>query len=175
MAEIQTNKKMPSVDMTPMVDLGFLLLISLMSLNFLAKPKAMEIYTQPLPDKNGCCCCACDKSLYLNVVVDSTEKPKCYFVFEEGFTKGVFDVKSMTFKELRRFIIEQKQEIKAAGHEPAYFVVGLKALSNAKYGTFVNVVDEMKITQANFVLTKLTHWDSTIFKLHDPLSINAVF
>ncbi len=149
MAEIQTNitnrkqkgiskskKLLTRVDLTPMVDLGFLLITFFIFTSALAKPKVMKLNmpddspnTKPLQSSE-------DKTITLLVGKDN----RLYFY--SGVFKG--DVKEINYKELRNVIIEKKQQVyKKFGSSK--LVILIKVTNEATFKNIVNALDEMII------------------------------
>jgi biopolymer transport protein ExbD len=128
----RTHKVSTRIDMTPMVDLGFLLITFFMLATTFSKPKTMEINmpfeavkTKPIPNKNA-------------VTVILGENDKVYYFF--GLPE-INKVKRTDFSKdgLRKVLAER---IKTNADT---FVI-IKVSDTSKYKNLVDVIDEMAIT-----------------------------
>ena len=114
MAEIETkraaekkrrfNKKTTRVDLTPMVDLGFLLITFFVFTTVLTEPKAMKInlpYDKAPPDNKVC------ESCVLTVLLDKYNRIKYY----EGAVENNPAIKETGFapEEIRTILMQKKQ------------------------------------------------------------------
>ncbi|MES2797518.1 MAG: biopolymer transporter ExbD [Bacteroidota bacterium] len=134
----QRAKKLSTkIDMTPMVDLGFLLITFFMLTTTLQKPSVMQLN---MPDKN-------DKSettpqpASKTLAVIPGPKNKVYYFNgdpkDEALPIGVTDY---TANGIRKVILEHKAKI---GEK---FVVVIMAMDKASYKNVVDLLDEMAIT-----------------------------
>jgi biopolymer transport protein ExbD len=153
MADIDTGggkKVSTKVDMTPMVDLGFLLITFFMLTTTMSKPKTMEIN---MPDKTE------DKkkdkievkeSHTLTLLLDKDNKIFWYRGMLKP-EKSLDDLTKTDFKSIRKTLLDLKKEIgsvinsKTKKTEWAIVVV-IKLTDRAKYRNMVDILDEMNIT-----------------------------
>ncbi|TAE19818.1 MAG: biopolymer transporter ExbD [Bacteroidetes bacterium] len=153
MAEIDTGggkKVSTKVDMTPMVDLGFLLITFFMLTTTMSKPKTMEIN---MPDKTE------DKkkdkievkeSHTLTLLLDKDNKIFWY----RGMLKPDKSLDELTktdFKTIRKTLLDLKKEIGSVVNSKTKktewaIVVVIKLTDRAKYRNMVDILDEMNIT-----------------------------
>jgi len=119
-------KSSTRVDLTAMVDLGFLLITFFMLASAFQKPKAMEV------------------SKTLTLVAGKGDKVYCYTGADD---ETGLKVDSLTFsrQELRKRIIQRQQEVKAQWGHPDELYVSLKFFPKSKYRNMVDLLDEMKI------------------------------
>jgi biopolymer transport protein ExbD len=135
-------KSSTRVDLTAMVDLGFLLITFFMLASAFQKPKAMEV-NKPAKEFTG------DQddikvSKTLTLVAGKGDRVYCYTGTD---SETGFKVDSLSFsrQELRKRIIQRQQEVKAQwGHQDELFV-SLKFFPKSKYRNMVDLLDEMKI------------------------------
>jgi len=136
MADIDTGggkKVSTKVDMTPMVDLAFLLVTFFMLTTTFSKPQTMEVN---MPDKT-------DKKETMKVAKSRTttlilaENDKVYYYTDPENP----DVQLTNFSEsgLRKVLLNKVKTIK----EP---IVIIKAKKESKYKNLVDCIDEMAIT-----------------------------
>ncbi|NIG52181.1 biopolymer transporter ExbD [Chitinophaga sp. Cy-1792] len=155
MAEINTSgnnkhqgkrrsiKKSTRVDMTPMVDLGFLLITFFMLTTTMAQPKTMDLIMprtdgepSPLPESKA-----------LTVVLGPDNKIAWY----EGTppasnTQPELHYTSYGNKGLRDVIISKKDQVQQQFHKNDLMVL-IKADKSANYKNLIDVMDEMLINK----------------------------
>lgn len=168
MAEISTGKKgAPFVDMTPMVDLGFLLITFFMLATTFSKPKTMEIIKPAKEDP-------IDKPPKVNVKrvmsILLGERDKVYFyqVADESSADKNLQVDSTDFsaKGVRSVIRQRQSEVKAAFGTADTLVVLIKGMPKANYKNMVDIIDEMRITGVkSYALIDRDKIDTTIMEL----------
>jgi biopolymer transport protein ExbD len=158
MANFSTNdKKAPSVDMTPMVDLGFLLITFFMLASSFSKGKIINIIspaqTELTTDMK------CSKSLTL--LLDEKDKLKYYTCPENG------QVDSLVFsnKALRQLIVNRQNQVASQWGDKNKLFILLKSHPRASYKNLVDAIDEMRITEAQFTICTLDKTDSSLFQL----------
>ncbi len=137
------SKKMSTkVDLTPMVDLAFLLITFFMLTTTLNKPNAMELNMpqKPRPDEKPV---KVNEELLLNIILDKDNAVWWY----EGQTAN--DLKKTVFaneKGIRDIIYwKQKKLQKDYGSKDTMICI-IKATDDANYKNMVNALDEMAIT-----------------------------
>jgi biopolymer transport protein ExbD len=168
----RAKKASTHIDMTPMVDLAFLLLTFFVLTSTFSKPSAMEI-TMPVDDKTTKPTKV--KNIVTILLTKSEKEAYCYFgeldtastnpfqkfkLSAEGMRAYLFDKNKdaiATIKKLKTEILGNKSlDINKAqemfkdtanaimGKKEALTVV-IKTTDDTKYGTVVNMVDEMSI------------------------------
>jgi biopolymer transport protein ExbD len=163
MAEIVSNsssrKLSTHVDMTPMVDLGFLLITFFMLTTTLLQPQVMEIF---MPHKGD------DKmpikaSNTVTLLLGKNNKIHLYRgTLAENPAKEILSYDS---KGLRKRLLELKRTIgttfntRTNRHEEAMVVV-IKAEDKATYKNVIDVLDEINICDINkYALTDISPAD----------------
>jgi biopolymer transport protein ExbD len=143
----QNKKHSLKIDMTPMVDLGFLLISFFVFTTSMSTPKATDLFMpkddlinpQPLP-----------KSLALSLLLD--ENNKVYYYngdFKEAETANkIFETNYSTYEGIGRIIREKQKEIDASRK----FAEGRKGLmllikptSKSDYKNVIDALDEAVI------------------------------
>jgi biopolymer transport protein ExbD len=152
MADIDTSggkKVSTKVDMTPMVDLGFLLITFFMLTTTMSKPKTMEIN---MPDKSPD-----PKKKTIKVVAEHTvtlllDKDNSVYWYRSTLEpdKPLDDLKKTDFKGIRKTLLDLKNEIgsaknKETGKTEWAIIVVIKLTDRAKYRNMVDILDEMNI------------------------------
>ena len=152
--KVRGKKLSTRVDMTPMVDLGFLLITFFMLATTMSKPTSM---TLAVPDKND------DKEqeqteplraskvltlfmgdnddvYYLDGIAANDDDAKAKL----GTTRYGYDLRTVIFNSQKR--INSQNEKDEKGNEP--FVVVIKPTPVSTYKNMVDVLDEMAITKS---------------------------
>ena len=160
MAEFKTKgKSAPSVDMTPMVDLGFLLITFFMLASSFMSPKIIKMLSPAdESDPSKLPSLKCSKSLTL--ILDETNMAKYYVCPESGTADSV----DFSANGLRKLILQRQNDVKTQYGDKNDLLILVKSTPRSKYKQLVDVIDEMHITQSNFMMAKLDKQDSTILK-----------
>jgi biopolymer transport protein ExbD len=152
MAEIETkrpngkkkrfNKKSTRVDLTPMVDLGFLLLTFFVFTTTLTTPKAMDLvmpYDKTPPDDKVC------ESCVLTVLLDKNNRIKYY----EGAVENNPPVKETGFApdQIRTVLMQKKADVQKVRGSADQFILIIKASATSNFKKFVDITDEVTICQ----------------------------
>ena len=152
MAEIETkrsaekkkrfNKKSTRVDLTPMVDLGFLLLTFFVFTTTLTEAKAMELmmpYDKVKPDDKVC------ESCVLTVLLDKNNRIKYY----EGAVENNPLVKETGFapEEIRTVLMQKKASVEKVRGSSDQFILIIKPSAASNFKNFVDITDELTICQ----------------------------
>jgi biopolymer transport protein ExbD len=156
MANFSTNSKAPQVDMTPMVDLGFLLITFFMLATSFSKGKIIEMISPASTTLTNDM--KCSKSLTL--LLDEKDQVRFYTCPESGQADSI----DFSNKGLRQVILNRQNEVATQWGDKKQLFVLLKATPNASYKNLVDAIDEMKITQTQFTICALDARDSSIFK-----------
>jgi biopolymer transport protein ExbD len=134
---VKKGKKLSTrVDLTPMVDLGFLLITFFIFTTTMSQPTAMKLF---LPKDT-------EKQDELNKVKESGAltimlgRGDGVFYYEGQLAPDGSNFKSSNFKEIRDVIINKKKST-----SPEDFVVVIKPGPEATYKNTVDILDEMTI------------------------------
>lgn len=125
------------VDLTPMVDLGFLLITFFMFTTTMSSPTAMDLFMPKDTDKKDEET-KVKQSGAFSILID--EKDGVFYY--EGQLKKKEDIHASTFKAIRGQIIDKKNRTKESD-----FVVIIKPSKKASYKAVVDVLDEMAINE----------------------------
>jgi len=153
MAEIETkrsaekkkrfNKKSTRVDLTPMVDLGFLLLTFFVFTTTLAEAKAMDLVMpyDKIPVITDPVCESC----VLTVVLDKNNRIKYY----EGAAENNPPVKETGFspQEIRTVLMQKKASVEKVRGSGDQFILIIKPSAASNFKNFVDITDEVTICQ----------------------------
>ncbi len=151
MAEIQTstaankkgqrlNKKSTRVDLTPMVDLGFLLLTFFVFTTALTKPTAMNLVTPNDTTTDETLLC---ETSVLTVMLDKNNK----IFYYEGMPANNPLVKETAFTTdgIRKILLQKLKAVAAAKGTADDMVLILKPGEASAFKNFVDMADEVTI------------------------------
>jgi biopolymer transport protein ExbD len=149
---VPKSKKLSTrVDLTPMVDLGFLLITFFIYSTELSKPSVMPLHlpadsTPTLEPETGA------------ITLLLGQNNSIYYY--EG--KNPDNGKSVDQHSIRTILLDKKHRT-----NPTWFEVIIKPSKNATFGNTVNILDEMKIDNIHhYVLTDPTPYESQL--MHPP-------
>ena len=132
----RSKKASTKIDMTPMVDLGFLLITFFMLTTTLAKPVVMELN---MPDKTETEEKSPVKMSETLTVIPDAEKVYYYQGLPNDATTQLFKT-DYSNKGIRTILFDMKQRI------GTNFTIVIKAAKTAKYKNMVDMLDECVIT-----------------------------
>lgn len=171
---VKKGKKLSTrIDLTPMVDLGFLLITFFMFTTTLAKPKTMEInmpYKDPnmkIEDQTKI-----KETVALTVLLSKNHRVYYYEGMATDPTKPP-ELKSTTFAAkngIRDEIIQKKkkvEEARAAGliGPKDLMTVLIKPDTTSTYGDLVNMLDEMNINEVKvYAIIDISDIDQNFIK-----------
>lgn len=151
MADIQLNTgnnrrktAAPRVDLTPMVDLGFILITFFIYTTTMAQNKAMEIQMPYKPSDPSTV--FIDTSTITLIPTADHE-----VVYYEGKLTGEHQPKTISYNELRNIIPKKQSDLKRLpakySDQARMLQVIVKPHKSCNYEDFVAIMDEMKINQ----------------------------
>jgi biopolymer transport protein ExbD len=147
---VPRSKKLSTrVDLTPMVDLGFLLITFFIYSTELHKPTVMPLHlpADSAPTPAGA-------SSVITLLLDKNNSIYYY----EGADPATG--KSVDQHSIRTILLDKKRRT-----NPTWFEVIIKPSKNATFGNTVNILDEMKIDNIHhYVLTDPTPYESEILR-----------
>lgn len=153
------SKKNTRVDLTPMVDLGFLLITFFVFTTQLSLPTAMSLNMPYDKEKPGDLICAsCVITLYLQA--DNTVQ---YF---EGMPESNPLVKQSAFSSdgIRNVIIQKKKEVQKARGTSDDFVLIIKSADKSTFQNFVDILDEVTINRVkHYYIDEVNDMDRKLF------------
>jgi biopolymer transport protein ExbD len=132
------------IDMTPMVDIAFLLLIFYMVTTVFSMPQSMELNLPPKPKENEPPPLPVAKSRLMEIMVDASGN-----VFWMHTPKGQPDMELPEYikmNDFRNFLIGKIQE------EPKLVIV-LRINPECRYEMMVNIIDELQVIEKMFKQT----------------------
>ncbi|MBL7789462.1 MAG: biopolymer transporter ExbD [Chitinophagales bacterium] len=153
------SKPSPRLDLTPMVDLAFLLITFFILTTTLAKPKAMEIAlpdTKNIPPNPP----KVDDDVVMTVLLAPKNVILYYFGSPEKAAADPNAIVATSFdkeKGIRKVIMDKKKAVAALpggmgmdSKKNNKTMVLIKAVDSSVYGNMVDILDEMHINDIKF-------------------------
>jgi len=138
---VKKSKKLSTrVDLTPMVDLGFLLITFFIFTTTMAQPTAMNLFLPKDTDKPE----EQNKLKESGALTIMLGANNTVFYYEGILAPDGSNFKSSNFKEIRDIILNKKKST-----DPKDFMVVIKPSTEATYGDTVNILDEMSINDVS--------------------------
>ncbi len=146
--KVRGKKLSTRVDLTPMVDLAFLLITFFMLTTTLKKPQAMELNmpkeTKDKEEKQEIADCQ-----VMHVILDTLDRVMYYEGLElKDWQKSSFDPEDE--KGIRKVILDKQKNVSTGclskEGKPKDLVVLIKLLKGSNYNNMVTILDEMDIT-----------------------------
>jgi biopolymer transport protein ExbD len=169
MAEIETtrlnkkkkkcNKNSTRVDLTSMVDLGFLLLTFFVFTTALSTPMAMNLVmpNDKIDTINDAVCQSC----VLTVLLDEDNSIKYY----EGAIENNPPIKKTGFapEQIREVLMQKKAAVEKVRGNTNQFILIIKPSTASNFKNFVDITDEVTICQIKkYYVDELSQADKNI-------------
>jgi biopolymer transport protein ExbD len=160
MAEIATTTRLARVDMTPMVDLGFLLITFFMFTTSFSTPNMMMLNMPDIIDKNNTSVPFISEKNSLNLILGKDNR---IFWHQKNYNDlSISHLNEINYGKALRELILQKRKI---ARMPEYFTVIIRATDDANYKNAVDALDEMLITnQQRYVLADITPKEKQVYE-----------
>lgn len=151
--KIRSKKTSTRIDMTPMVDLAFLLLTFFVMTTTLNKPQTMEI-NMPEDNKDEKEAPKVNEKHVLTLIMGKDDKIYWYM----GITDPEVKVTNFSPTGIRKLLLEKKRDIPK-------LVVLIKSLDDSKYKNLVDILDEMNITSTQrYAIVDVVPTDKELIK-----------
>jgi biopolymer transport protein ExbD len=151
--KVRSKKTSTRIDMTPMVDLAFLLLTFFVMTTTLNKPQTMEI-TMPEKPKNEDKPPVVNEKRVLTLVLGQDNKIYWYL----GITDPKVEVTDFSNNGVRTILMKENAAIKE-------MVVLIKPSDESRYKNVVDILDEMNISNiGRYALVEITDVDKELIK-----------
>src|SRR5688572_26929855 len=146
---VKKAKKLSTrVDMTPMVDLGFLLITFFIFTTTMSSPTALDLYMPKDTDKKE----ELNKAKESGALTIMLGKGDQVYYYEGQLAPDGSNFKSTSFKGIRDVIIDKKRRT-----PPDDLVIVIKPNEDATYKNTVDILDEMTINAIKrFALVDIT-------------------
>jgi biopolymer transport protein ExbD len=150
MASIETSQKKSKyftrnvkVDMTPMVDLGFLLITFFIFTTSMKKDHGLE-YRTPIPDLSNPMLVKCTKTITIQPGNDGKVK---WIDCINGIEQAPLSLHLYAGHELRTRLLAKREQMRAIFGDPQELFVIVRPDSTCSYEIFMDVIDELLITE----------------------------
>lgn len=155
---VKKGKKLSTrVDLTPMVDLGFLLITFFIFTTTMSQPTAMKLFLPKDADKPE----DQNKAKESGVITILLGKDNNVFYYEGALNPTASNFKSSTFKEIRTVLIDKKRNTPEKD-----MVVILKPSSECTYKNVIDILDEMAINVLKrYALVDISDVEEQLVKL----------
>lgn len=153
------NKKNTRVDLTPMVDLGFLLITFFVFTTQLSLPTAMNLnMPYDKADPGDKICESCVLTLYLQA--DNIIR------YYEGMPESNPVVKQTSFANegIRNIILQKRKDVQKMRGTADDFVLIIKSADVSTFQNFVDIVDEVAINNVkHYYIDEVNNSDKNLF------------
>ncbi len=139
--KVRSKKQSTKVDLTPMVDLAFLLITFFMLTTTLSKPQAMDI-AKPDKDAKDENRLELRESQTMTILLGKNDKI-AWYMGEAGKSAPTIE----GFGDIRASLLKNKKEVKEKTGRDIVIIV--KPTDGANYKNFVDIMDEINITKTN--------------------------
>lgn len=160
--KVRSKKQNIHVDMTPMSDLGFLLITFFMFTTTFSRPNVMDLGLPAKPkDKQEAPKTEIDLSNSISLILGKDHK----IFYHQQDAAGLNDQNLMETTFDRNGLRKVIEQAKARAKDKSKFTVIIKPTDDAVYQDFVNVLDEMAITKnETYGVTDMKAWEKPIYE-----------
>lgn len=161
--KVRSKKQVPHVDLTPMVDLAFLLITFFMLVTTFNKPNVMDLGlpAKPKPDAPKPEPTEIKLPNSISIIIGKDNK----IFYHQQDQQGLNDQTLMETNFDREGIRKVIEQAKARAIDKDLFTVIIKPTDDAIYKNFVDMLDEMAITKnERYGVTDIKPWEEAIYK-----------
>ena len=160
--KVRSKKQNTRVDMTPMVDLGFLLITFFMFTTTFSKPNVMDLGlpAKPKADQPKPPPTEIDLTNSISLILGKDNRIFYHQLDQAGLNEQT--LQETTFD--RTGITKVIEQAKARAKDQTKFTVIIKPTDDAVYKNFVDILDEMAITKNEiYGITDIKTWEQAIY------------
>lgn len=160
--KVRSKKQSTRVDMTPMVDLGFLLITFFMFTTTFSKPNVMDLGlpAKPKVDEQKPKDIFIDYTNSISIIIGKDNRLFYHQLGREELTEEKLVETTYDKEGITKVIEDAKRRAK----DPAKFTVIIKPTDDAVYKNFVDILDEMAITKnEQYGVTEIKDWEKAIY------------
>jgi biopolymer transport protein ExbD len=151
--KVRAKKASTKIDMTPMVDLAFLLLTFFMLTTTFNKPQTMEI-TMPEKPKGEEKLPEVNEKKVITLILGDDDKVYWY----HGITDPKIELTDFSKNGVRKLLMQKNSEIPG-------MIILIKPSKESRYKNVVDILDEMNITNMQrYAMVKITPTDEELVK-----------
>ena len=160
--KVRSKKQAPHVDLTPMVDLAFLLITFFMLVTTFNKPNVMDLGlpAKPKPDAPKPEPTEIDLSNSISLIIGKDNRIFYHQLDQAGLNEQTLQETSFDREGITKVI----EQAKARAKDQSKFTVIIKPTDDAVYKNFVDILDEMAITKNEiYGITDIKTWEQAIY------------
>lgn len=161
--KVRSKKQNTRVDMTPMVDLGFLLITFFMFTTTFSKPNVMDLGlpAKPKPDAPKPPPTEIKLSNSISILLGKNNRVFWHQQDASSLNDQNLSETTLDREGIRKVI----QQAKSRAVDQSKFTVIIKPTDDAVYKNFVDILDEMAITKSEqYGVTDLKPWEKAIYE-----------
>ena len=160
--KVRSKKQAPHVDLTPMVDLAFLLITFFMLVTTFNKPNVMDLGlpAKPKPDAPKPPPTEIDLSNSISLIIGKDNRIFYHQLDQAGLNEQTLQETSFDREGITKVI----EQAKAKAKDQTKFTVIIKPTDDAVYKNFVDILDEMAITKNEiYGITDVKSWEQAVY------------
>ncbi|MBH2025065.1 MAG: biopolymer transporter ExbD [Flavobacteriales bacterium] len=159
--KVRSQKQPPHVDLTPMVDLAFLLITFFMLVTTFNKPNVMDLGLPAKPKDNvKPPPTEIDLSNSISLIIGKDNRIFYHQLDQAGLNEQTLQETSFDREGITKVI----EQAKARAKDQTKFTVIIKPTDDAVYKNFVDILDEMAITKNEiYGITDVKTWEQAIY------------
>lgn len=161
--KVRSKKQSTRVDMTPMVDLGFLLITFFMFTTTFSKPNVMDLGlpAKPKDESQKPPPTEIDLSNSISIIIGKDNRIFWHQQDQAGLNDQTLNETTMDREGIRKIVENAKKGAK----KQDLFTVIIKPTDDAVYKNFVDILDEMAITKnERYGVTDIKAWEKTVYE-----------
>ncbi|NIF03837.1 biopolymer transporter ExbD [Chryseobacterium sp. Tr-659] len=161
--KVRSKKQSTRVDMTPMVDLGFLLITFFMFTTTFSKPNVMDLGLPAKPKKDQPKPPPTEIKLSNSISILLGKNNRVFWHQQDATSLNDQTLMETTLD--REGIRKVIQQAKSRAADPTKFTVIIKPTDDAVYKNFVDILDEMAITKSEqYGVTDIKPWEKAVYE-----------
>ncbi|AYO56950.1 biopolymer transporter ExbD [Chryseobacterium sp. 6424] len=160
--KVRSQKQPPHVDLTPMVDLAFLLITFFMLVTTFNKPNVMDLGlpAKPKDENQKPPPTEIDLSNSISLIIGKDNRIFYHQLDQAGLNEQTLQETSFDREGITKVI----EQAKARAKDQTKFTVIIKPTDDAVYKNFVDILDEMAITKNEiYGITDIKSWEKAIY------------
>lgn len=161
--KVRSKKQNPRVDMTPMVDLNFLLLMFFMFTTTFSKPNVMDLGlpAKPKDESQKPPPTEIDLTNSISLILGKDNRIFWHQLDQAGLNDQTLNETTFDREGIRKVV----EQAKARAKNKDLFTVIIKPTDDAVYKNFVDLLDEMAITKnERYGVTEIKPWEKAIYE-----------
>lgn len=159
--KVRSQKQPPHVDLTPMVDLAFLLITFFMLVTTFNKPNVMDLGLPAKPkEPQNQPKTEIDLSNSISLIIGKDNRIFYHQLDATGLNDQTLQETSFDREGITKVI----EQAKARAKDQTKFTVIIKPTDDAVYKNFVDILDEMAITKNEiYGITDVKSWEQAVY------------